>query len=154
MAMEMLMPDPQSVVMFLASLQAGMQAIQTWISVKDSRKVASRFREARDQFKVDPAIHSEAKRLQNLLPPATLSKLIAGVGQCFHHYDEIVADVLNGTRFDNELEIASTVTLQSCVCRRLQYILASNGHLPTPTLEKWWREYGCEKRLRQSGGDI
>ena len=124
--------------LIVATISAGMQAIDLWINFKDRFKA----REAMKQISViqnTPENQAEAKNL-SLIPLNLLDKFSDRVKRCFDNYEEVLND---DEYLPREIDEA-TEALKRCVCRELRRLNSVNGGIPLGILQRYWNQYKCE----------
>lgn len=113
------------------------QAIQTWITYRDSQRAARVFSET---LKVAPALRAtqlQAYQLRSIVPEPVLSTMEGRARKCWERFD----NVLNGQYLPDEVDEA-TASVKACICRELSRIRELNaGVLPAGDLQLWWETY-------------
>jgi len=130
--------DPTLIVSGIAAV---LQAAQTWIASRDSRRAAAAFSNAISSANLTPALINAANQLTSLAPPSVLNALGTRVESCWTNY----VDILNapgGSYLPQEIDDA-TEAVKACVCRELQRLRSVNGSLPPGQLSDWWGQYQC-----------
>lgn len=131
-------PDPGLIV---SGISAVLQAAQTWIAYRDSRRAAEEFRLEIERGAQSPALANAASQL-SLAPPNVLAALGDRVEECWNKYYEMLI-APSGTYLPTDLDDA-TEAVKRCVCRELKRLKAVNGRLPPGKFSEWWRQYGCQ----------
>lgn len=132
------LPDPGLIV---SGISAVLQAAQTWIAYKDSKRAAEEFRLEIGRGAQSPALANAASQL-SLAPPNVVAALGTRVEECWNKYYEMLT-APSGTYMPTDLDDA-TEAVKRCVCRELKRLKAVNGHLPPGKFTEWWRQYGCQ----------
>lgn len=128
-------PDPALIVAGIAGL---LQAVQTWITVRDRQKAADVLRKQMHAGANTEALDHAARQLRNIAPIEILDRLKGRAERCWLRYLE----VLDGNFLPSEIDEA-TEAVKLCICRELARIRSINGDLPPGKLAEWWGQYGC-----------
>ena len=111
--------DPSLIV---TGISAVLQATQTWIAYRDSRRAAEVFQLEMRKGTRTPGLANAASQLVTLAPPNIVSALGNRVEKCWSRY----ADMLNapdGSFMPQDIDDA-TQAVKACVCRELKRLLA------------------------------
>ena len=123
--------------LIISGFSATLQAIQTWLQFRDSRRALGMFR---DRFESGPqlaSIRNQARYLSTIIPQPVLDTLGDRVRRCWDKYQ----DVLGGDFLPGEIDEA-TVQVKRCLCRELKRIAELNGgRIPPGDLTDWWVTY-------------
>ncbi len=122
----------------LAAVQAALQAIQLWVSVRDSARSARILQEVYERERRRSEVVSQAQALSAGIPPDVLQALTDRVYDCWMMYK----GVLEGGYLPAEIDTA-TEDVKNCICRELRRIWSLTGRVPAGTLQSWWNLY-CE----------
>jgi hypothetical protein len=127
-------------LLFIASIAATMQAVQTWYQFRDSRRAAKAFRDRLASAQIDPAIQQQAAYISSIVPTAILNTLAARAEKCWTYLQEVL-DAEPGrygqAQIDQEVE-----AVKACLCRELKRISSLNqGDMPPGQLAGWWQAY-------------
>lgn len=124
--------------LIVATVSAGMQAVELWLNLKDRIKAKIAIEQA-ETMQAEPAIQEAAQRLL-IIPKELLDTFNGRVDRCFTNYK----DVLNDEQYlPKEIDDA-TEALKRCVCRELKRLHSVNGSIPEGPLRTWWEQYQCE----------
>ncbi len=122
---------------FIAGVAAVMQAIQTWVAVRDSRAAANRFSSTMRAEQTNPQVVREGEILESLIPGAVLDKMIERVNTCWKRYERVLNDE---EYLPSEIDDA-TEAVKRCICRELSRIYDLNGDVPEGKLQQYWIQY-------------
>ena len=130
--------DPSLIV---SGISAVLQAAQTWIAYRDSRRAASVFTDAMASGTSNPDLANAALQLVSLAPPQVVNALGNRVQVCWDRYVDILG-APPGSFMPPEIDDA-TEAVKACVCRELKRLRSVNGSLPPGQFSDWWNEYKC-----------
>ena len=130
--------DPSLIV---TGISAVLQATQTWIAHRDSRRAAEVFRLEMRRGTSAPGLSLAAKQLVTLAPANVVAALGDRVEKCWTRYEEVLS-APDGSFMPQEIDDA-TKAVRACVCRELRRLLAVNGTFPPGKFADWWRQYEC-----------
>lgn len=125
--------DPTLVISGISAL---LQAVDTWVTYRDSERAAREFDVGMAQARREPSIRQQAQILTNLVPQPILDTMGARAERCWEQY----RDVLEGGYLPGEVDEA-TRNVKACICRELRRIRDLNGALPPGDLTRWWNAY-------------
>ena len=117
-------------------ISTAMQAIQTWIAVRDRDSTVRALDEGIAAAQVSAEIRVQSEALMHLVPPPILKILENRVQRCWDDFEVIV----RGSRPSDEIDQA-TQKLKRCICRELNRILDLNDTIPEGVLQDWWQQY-------------
>ncbi len=129
------MADP---AMIIAAVSASMQAIQAWISFRDSSR-ASRSAERGFKRTADAKLaQTQGTKLTKVIPPDVLETIEQRVEACWDRYRRIIDPKTGST--PTEIDEA-TQALKQCICQELRRIQELRGSIPAGKLRQWWESY-------------
>jgi hypothetical protein len=135
---EEVMVDPSLIVSGIAAV---LQAAQTWIAVRDTRRAANAFEATFSRAASSPALLNAATQLATLAPPHVVAALGNRVQACWTKYVDIL-NAPSGSYLPQDIDDA-TEAVKACVCRELRRLRSVNGTLPPGQLSDWWSQYQC-----------
>lgn len=124
--------------LLITGVSASLQAIQTWLQFRDSRRAAAEFVLRREEAPGESRIQAEAVALDAIVPADVMATMTERARRCWERYHS----VLKGGFLPEEIDEA-TEALKKCICRELSRIKALEGRIPEGVLQTWWRQY-CE----------
>lgn len=125
-----------SAELIVSGISATLEAVQTWLQLRDRKKAAAAFSRASTQSK---AFEHNVEQLVSLVPPDVLELMDKRVRRCWVRYSEVLVD--EDSFLPPEVDDA-TDAVKRCVCRELQRIRSLNGEvLPPGILSDWWAAY-------------
>jgi hypothetical protein len=127
--------------LFVASLSAGLQAIQTWIAVRDRKVAEESYKSTVNSLITGRDTTEEAKALESCVPPNILNVMMRRADICFTRFQEVINP---GTNFLPAEVDEATQALKACVCRELKRIIVINGSIPSQKLQILWQRYECK----------
>jgi hypothetical protein len=130
--------DPNLIV---TGISAVLQAAQTWMAYRDSRRAREVFQVRMQQGVNTPVLRAAVNQLITLAPPTVVSSLGRRVEKCWTRYDEVL-NAPDGTYLPQEIDDA-TEAVRRCVCIELKRLHRVNGSLPPGQFQQWWNKYGC-----------
>jgi hypothetical protein len=125
--------DPTLIV---TGFSAVLQATQTWLQYRDSKRAAEAFRSRITNAPKETRILQQAATLAQLVPQPILDTLGGRARKCWERY----LDVLKGDFLPGEVDEA-TQNVKKCLCRELKRIHDLNGSIPAGDLSEWWNAY-------------
>ena len=126
------LPDP---VTFIATVSAALQAVQTWLAVRDYRAAA----QAGDAgFRSGATDQQAAGELATLVPREVLADMTKRVKGCWEKYRSVLND--DQEYLPDEVDNA-TEAVKRCICRELRRIHSLNDTVPAGDLQNWWNAY-------------
>lgn len=132
------MPAGFGAIEVLAAVQAALQAVQLWVSVRDSARSARTLQEVYERERRRSEVASQAQALSASVPADVLQVLTDRLYDCWTMYK----GVLEGGYLPSEID-AATEDVKKCICRELRRIRSLGGGLPAGILQSWWNQY-CE----------
>lgn len=129
---------PLSPELIISGVSAVMQAVQTWLQLRDRRRASEPLARVEEQA---PAYQAEGQALQNIVPPDVLHILQQRAQECWLKYKEVLDDE---RYLPPEIDKA-TKAVQECICRELRRIKELNGSVPPGVLSRYWTQYSCER---------
>jgi hypothetical protein len=127
--------------LFVASISATLQAIQTWLQYRDSRRTLGVFEDRLKDAPQHALIQNQARYLSKIIPQPILDTMGERAQKCWEQYHE----VLKGGFLPGEIDEA-TENVKECLCRELRRILRLNGGIMPPgVLSDWWLAYCAHK---------
>lgn len=111
--------------LFVSGVSAVLQAVQTWIQFRDSKRAAKEFELKYNSSLSDPTIINQANRLITIVPVDVLNQMLSRARKCWEKYNE----VLKGQFLPAEVDDA-TEAVKHCICRELRRIEELNGFIP------------------------
>jgi hypothetical protein len=136
--MAMGMPDSQTMI---AGISAVMQAIQTWLAVRDRKRAADAYDNILSIALSDREVAEESYYLNSVVPLHILIALVGRTENCFNRYSDILKS--EEAFLPSEVDEA-TIAVKRCVCRELKRIYELSGSVPPGRLQRWWELYDCE----------
>ena len=133
------MPDP---TLIIAAISAALQAVRTWISMRDVRKTDRRARTGYRRTAEAKLAREQGGRLKRILPADILSTIEKRIDTCWDRYRLVINPDTGSTA--REIDEA-TQDLKRCICTELKRIYDLNGSIPAGKLREWWELY-CQKR--------
>jgi hypothetical protein len=129
-------PNIMDPTLLISGVSAALQAVQTWLEFKDSRRAAAKFEERFASAAGDVRVAREAAYLGVLVPADVLDTMIERARKCWEMYH----DVLRGGYLPREIDDA-TDSVKKCICRELRRIRELEGQIPDGELKRWWSQY-------------
>ena len=127
--------------LFVASISAALQAVQTWLSIRDAKSASSAGRRQYQSALREPRYLTQARALESIVPADILETMSGRVQACWKSYHKVIGS--DDEYLPDEIDNA-TSAVKRCICRELQRIRDLNGgHIPEGDLQDWWRPY-CE----------
>ncbi|SRR6266478_3742037 len=126
-------------ILFVSTLMASMQAIQTWFQLRDSRRAAAVYKDTFERAQRDPVVQRQAANILVIMPQQTFDILVERTKRCFKFLDQALGHPTEygDKQIDDEMN-----ALKACVCRELQRIRMLNRDvLPEGELMNWWNAY-------------
>jgi hypothetical protein len=117
--------------LFVSGVSAVLQAIQTWLQFRDSKRASSEFQSRYRTSLADPEIVQQANVLDSIVPAEVMQTMLARARKCWKRYSE----VLEGNFLPSEVDDA-TEAVKQCICRELKRIKDLNGVIPDGDLRK------------------
>lgn len=121
--------------LIVAAASAVMEAIQTWLALRDRRATAEAAATEYSSALSDPAVHEEAREVENLVPASILGAMIGRVDTCFKRYQEVL--ITEGGFLPGEVDEANDAVI-ACVCRELRRMYRLNRTIPAGRLKRFW----------------
>jgi hypothetical protein len=127
--------------MIIAGVSAAMQAIQTWVAVRDRNQAAEVYDDTFEEALSDIKIAEESSLLVAVVPMHILIVLASRTDDCFNRYSVMLKS--EEEFLPSEIDEA-TLAVKKCVCRDLKIIYELNGSIPAGKLQQWWELYHCK----------
>ena len=131
-------PNTMTNELLVATMSAGMQAIDLWLNFKDRLRAKTALASA-DAIQSQPQNLQAAQQLL-LIPQDLLDTFSSRVQRCFDNYKKVLDDE---AYLPGEIDDA-TNALKRCVCRELSRLNSVNGSIPFGPMRNWWEQYQCE----------
>lgn len=120
-------------ITLISGISALLQATQTWVQYRDSRRASVAFKEEIEKAPHRPEIINEAATISSMVPQPILDRLVERAEECWEKYGH----VLDGGYLPEEVD-EHTENVKACVCRELRRIKSLNNAIPGGKLSEFW----------------
>ena len=124
--------------LIIAAISAALQAVRTWLSVRDVKKTNRKARTGYKRTAGAKLAREQGDRLEKLLPADILATMEKRIESCWEQYRTVIDPESGSTA--REIDEA-TRDLKKCLCSELKRIHDLNGSIPAGKLRDWWEQH-------------